>query len=138
MDNENKQFGAGGTSGGIGTFLLGFLMLCCGIYLLLNNIVVSNNWAGFGVSFFHMGTFNVTSGTILLPIIFGIGIVFYNGKSLLGWLLCGGGLAALVAGVIMNTHIYFKSTSLFDTLCIFILAVGGLGLILKSIRPESK
>ena len=67
--------GAGGTSGGIGQFLVGVLMMCGGFYLLLNAISVN---ASFGMhshlysaSFFG-SAFGVTSGMIMIPMIFGI------------------------------------------------------------------
>ena len=136
MPQNKLSFGAGGTPGGIGHFLIGFFMMSAGFYLLLSNIVVTNAWNGFSLGLYQLGTFNVTSGAILIPIIIGIGCVFFNGRSILGWLLCGGGLAALIAGVIMSTHFHFKSISLFDLLVILILAFGGLGLILRSLRPQ--
>ncbi len=36
--------GAGGTSGGIGHFLIGIVMMCAGFYLLLNSITVSSSF----------------------------------------------------------------------------------------------
>ena len=112
-------------------------MTSAGFYLLLSNIVVTNAWNGFSLGLYQFGTINVTSGGILIPVLIGIGLVFFNGRSLLGWLLCGGGLAALLAGVIMSTHFHFRSISLFDLLVIFILTFGGLGLVLRSLRPQS-
>ena len=37
-----------------------------------------------------------TSGMVLIPFIFGIGIIFYNARNFLGWLLAGGSLVALM------------------------------------------
>ncbi len=56
--------------------------------------------------------------------LFGVGLLFWNGRSL--------------AGVIANMHIYFRSTSLFNTLLMLILLVGGLGLIARSLRPHPR
>jgi hypothetical protein len=64
----------------------------------------------------------------------GIAVLFFNGKSVLGWLLTAGGALFILAGVIANMHIYFQPTSLFNTLVMLILLVGGLGLIAKSMR----
>jgi len=44
----------------------------------------------------------------------------------------------MLAGVIANMHIYFRSTSLFNTLLMLILLVGGLGLIARSLRPHPR
>jgi hypothetical protein len=38
--------------------------------------------------------------------------------------------------VIANLHIYFQPTSLFNTLAMLILLVGGLGLIARALLPH--
>ncbi|MEI9974216.1 MAG: hypothetical protein WDO73_20495 [Ignavibacteriota bacterium] len=47
----------------------------------------------------------------------------------------GGGLFIL-AGVIMNMHIYFQPTSLFNTIVMLVLLVGGIGLVVRSLSPH--
>ena len=132
--------GAGGTPGGIGSFFVGFLMMCAGFYLLLQNIIVTESFGlGMGLFQFAMfgGPFSVTSGMILIPMIFGIGMIFFNGRNYIGWALAVGSLVALIAGVIANLHFVFRSTSLFDLLVILILSVGGVGLFVRSLRDTS-
>jgi hypothetical protein len=41
-----------------------------------------------------------------------------------------------VAGVIANMHIYFQPTSLFNTIVMLILLVGGVGLVARSLSPH--
>ncbi len=126
--------GAGGTDGGIGSFLIGFAMLCGGGYLLLQNIQVSNSF-GFGYGLYQFGNFSLTSGMILIPILFGIGMIFWNSKNIFGWLLAGGSVIALIFGVLSSLHFRIRPMSLFDLLVILTLTVGGLALFLKSLRP---
>jgi hypothetical protein len=38
--------------------------------------------------------------------------------------------------VIANLHIWFQPTTLFNTIVMLVLLVGGLGLIAKAIRPH--
>jgi hypothetical protein len=40
--------------------------------------------------------------------------------------------------VIANMHIYFRPTSLFNTLVMLILFVGGLGLMARALSPHRK
>ena len=68
--------------------------------------------------------------------LFGFAIVFFNGRSTIGWMLVVGGALFILAGVIMNMHIYFKQESLFNTLLTLVLLVGGLGLIVRAIHPR--
>lgn len=119
---------AGGTSGGLGTFLLGAIMTVGGGYLLLNQVVVTSHfWRMFGYDLF---------GLSLAPLLLGIGLLFYNGRGVLGWLLVLGGAIIIVAGVLANMSIFFRPTSLFNTLLMFTLLVGGLGLVARSLRPS--
>ena len=46
------------------------------------------------------------------------------------------GALFILAGVIANMHIYFQPTSLFNTLVMQVLLVGGLGLVARSLRPR--
>lgn len=125
--------GAGGTKGGIGQFFIGLVMMIAGFYLLLNSISVSSNF-GFGYSLYNIGGFNINSGTVMFPFIFGIGIIFYNSKNPLGWLLTMGSLVALIFGVIASIRFNFRGMSAFDLISILVLAIGGLGLFLRSLK----
>ena len=140
---DKKIAGAGGTPGGIGMFFLGFALACAGGWLLTNQVVVTSQYfgSGFVVPFvnFHMNSF----GLSLIPFILGVGFLFYNGKSIVGWLLMTAGLVIILAGILMSLHIYFQPTSLFNTLLMLALLFGGLGLIVRSLKavpavPEEK
>jgi len=131
---DKKIAGAGGTPGGIGMFFLGFALACAGGWLLTNQVVVTSQYfgSGFVVPFvnFHMNSF----GLSLIPFILGVGFLFYNGKSIVGWLLMLAGLVIILAGILMSLHIYFQPTSLFNTLLMLALLFGGLGLIVRSLK----
>ncbi len=129
--------GAGGTSGGLGQFFIGLIMLCGGFFLLLNAITVSSSF-GLGsrlYGFSALGaSYGVTSGMVMIPFMLGIGIIFYNGKNILGWLLTIGSITALIFGVIASIRFSFRAMSAFDLITILILAIGGLGLFLRSLK----
>ncbi|WP_106745314.1 hypothetical protein [Yoonia maritima] len=125
--------GAGGTDGGTGSFLIGVIMIIGGGYLLLDGIVVRPNF-GFGSRVFGIGGVPITSGMVLIPFMFGIGMVFYNSKNWIGWLLAGGSMVALVFGVIANMTLQLERMSAFDLIVILVLLVGGIGLFLRSLR----
>jgi hypothetical protein len=70
---ENRSFSdVGGTSGGLGHFLLGFAMTCVGGYLLSNQVSVGGSYW----SFYGGNTF----GIAFLPMLIGVGILFWNGR----------------------------------------------------------
>jgi multisubunit Na+/H+ antiporter MnhF subunit len=120
--------GAGGTPGGLGSFLAGLAMVVAGGYLLLTKVTVTSGlWHFWGYNAF---------GLSLLPLLIGIGILFFDGRSLPGWLLTAAGALIILVGIIANLHVYFRPTSLFDTLLILILLAGGLGLVARSLRAQ--
>ena len=121
-----KIQGAGGTSGGIYTFLLGLGMSIGGGFLFVNNVRV-------GYSAWHFFGRN-THGLMLIPLLFGIGFLFFNGKSIVGWLLTGGGALIIFLGIIVNLRFYFRQISLYELLIMLVLLVGGIGLMLRSLR----
>ena len=130
MNDESRIRGAGGTPGGIGEFFLGLVMVVIGAYLITNRIVVvSSYWSWGGYSMF---------GLSLLPLIIGIGILFFNGKSIAGWILLFLGIVIIFAGVLMNLHIYFQATSLFGTIVMIVLLAGGIGLIFRALVPHTQ
>ena len=100
--------GAGGTEGGLGLFLVGFCCAVAGGWLLMNQVTVSGGaWALWGYNSF---------GLSLLPFIAGVGLLFFNGRSPLGWLLLVAALVIILAGILVNLRIWFAPTSLFNTL----------------------
>ena len=126
--------GAGGTDGGAITYFLGLGMMIAGGYLLLNNIIVAPPRLGLGRALYQFGGVSITSGMVFIPFIFGVGMIFYKGKSWLGWALAGGSVLALVVGVVASTQLIFSRLSAFDLIVIFVLVAGGLGLFLRSLR----
>ncbi len=126
---ENRTLtDVGGTPGGIGEFVIGFVMACVGGYLLSNQVsIVGSYW-----SFYGANTFGVT----LIPMLLGIAILFWNGRSVIGWMLTAGGFLFILAGVIANMHIYFQPTTLFNTIVMLVLLVGGLSLIARSLAAH--
>src|SRR3954466_1060863 len=81
---DDRRFSdVGGTPGGLGHFLLGFAMTCLGGYLITNQVtVIGSYW-----NFYGPGTFGVT----LIPLLFGVGLLFWNGRSVTGWVLTAAG-----------------------------------------------
>ena len=124
--------GAGGTSGGEGSFIVGLIMMIGGGYLLLQSIVLRPTF-GFRMAMFNAGGVPVTTGMILIVFMFGVGLIFYQGQSRIGWALAAGSILAMVFGVIASTTLMFANMSVFNLLVILILLVGGAGLFLRSL-----
>ena len=125
-EDERRVRGAGGTPGGLWHFFIGLAMVVAGGYILTNRVTVTSG-------FWSFGGYN-TFGLSLLPLIVGLALLFFNGKSIAGWLLLFVGVIIIFTGILMNLQIYFQPTSLFNTIIMLILLAGGIGLIARSLR----
>jgi len=115
----------GGTSGGVIEFFVGLAMSISGAYMLINRVIVTSgfwNWGGYN-----------SFGLSLIPLIIGIALVFFNGRSPIGWILIFVSVILIGSGILMNLQIYFQPTSLFNTVIMLILFAGGLGLIGRAV-----
>jgi hypothetical protein len=68
--------------------------------------------------------------------LFGIGLIFWRGRSIVGWILTIAGALFIFAGILANLHIFFRPMSLFNTIVMLMLLVGGLGLIARGVQPH--
>ena len=124
----NDLRGAGGTEGGLATFFIGFVMAVAGGWLLTNQVTVTSGyWQFWGHNAF---------GLSLLPFVAGVAFLFFNGKSIVGWVLTIAGAVIIFIGILAHLEIYFRPTTLFNTLLMLVLLLGGIGLIARSLKPR--
>ena len=127
-ENRPKWEGAGGTRGGVGEFLLGVGMAVAGAYIFASSVIVTSSW-------WTIWGYNAF-GLSLVPLILGVGLLFFNGRSKVGWLLLFVGVVIIFSGIIMNLHVYFQPTSLFGTIVMLVLIAGGIGLVARALRAH--
>ncbi|HEX3695427.1 MAG TPA: hypothetical protein VH374_08550 [Polyangia bacterium] len=123
--------GPGGTPGGLGECLLGLVMMAVGIYLVFDHVTVHTSYWRF------FGSGGTSFGITLMPLLIGFGALFFDGRSIIGWVLIVVGIALILVGVLMNLDIYFRPTSLWTTIFMFGIIAGGLGLFAKGLRPHT-
>jgi hypothetical protein len=123
-----RMVGAGGTPGGLPQFLIGLALAAAGAYLLTKQVTVqTGHWT--------IGGYNAF-GLSLVPFIFGIGLLFFDGSSKAGFILLFIGIVIIAAGILMNLSIYFQPTSLFNTLMMIGMTAGGIGLLLRGLKSS--
>jgi hypothetical protein len=132
VSGKRKFEGPGGTPGGLGEALAGLVMIAVGVYIVFDHVTVHTSFWRF------FGTPGQSFGLTLLPLLVGIGALFFNGRSILGWVLLVGGVALILVGILMNLDIYFRPTSLWNTILMFGLIGGGVGLFAKGLRPHRR
>jgi hypothetical protein len=124
---------AGGRDAGTSGFI-GLLMAAGGGYLLLQNVVVGTGGL-FAYPLYNAWGVELTSGYALIPLIFGIFLLFY-GRRALGGALTACSAAAIFFGILAETHLSFRPMSLFALLVILTLIAGGLGLLLRAYAAD--
>ena len=130
MYEKDKIRGAGGTPGGVGQFVFGLGMVIAGGYLFLSRVTVSSgSWTLWGYNAF---------GVSLIPLLLGIGLLFFDGRSVFGWILTFGGVIVILVGIIANLQVYFSPTSMTNTLIMLGLLAAGVGLVARSLRSYSR
>jgi hypothetical protein len=123
----------GGTRGGMGEFFIGLAMLVAGGWLFMDNVVItSGHWGTL-----RWGSFTSSFGVALIPLIAGVIALFYNGRSVLGWLLTLGSGIAITVGIIASLSARWRPSSLAFTIVIFVLIAGGIGLIARGLREHA-
>jgi hypothetical protein len=132
VSGKRKFEGPGGTPGGLGEALAGLVMIAVGVYIVFDHVTVHTSFWRF------FGTPGQSFGLTLLPLLVGIGALFFNGRSILGWVLLVGGVALILLGILLNLDIYFRPTSLWNTILMFGLIGGGVGLFAKGLRPHRR
>jgi hypothetical protein len=121
----------GGTPGGARTFFLGLGMAVIGAYLLLRQVSVTGGYWHFGFLGGSGGSFGVS----LIPLLIGVGMLFYDGRSFPGRVLTGAGALIIVTGILSNLDVSIHETSLFNLLLMLVLLVGGIGLVVRAVLP---
>ena len=96
--------------------------------MLSKRVMVYSSWYSW-----RIGSFNISSGLVTVPLIIGIIWQFYNSKSIIPKIIITLGVVFIIATIIMSIRISFVTTSMFDYIIIMGLAAAGSGLLLKTL-----
>lgn len=109
-------------------FFLGVIMLGAGLFMLSKRVMVHSSW-----HIWRIGSFDISSGLVTVPLIIGIIWQFYNPKSVIPKIIITLGVVFIIATIIMSISISFVPTSMFEYIIIMGLAAAGSGLLLKTL-----
>ena len=109
-------------------FFIGILLLGAGLFMLSKRVMVHSSWFGWSI-----GGFDLSSGTVTIPLIIGIIWYFVKPKSVVPKIIIVLGVIFIIATIIMSIRIHFVTTSLFDYILIFGMAGAGTGLLLRTV-----
>lgn len=109
-------------------FFIGVILLGAGLFMLSKRVMVHSSWY-----VWRIGGFDLSSGTITIPLIIGIIWYFFNSKSIAPKIIITLSVIFIVLSIIMSVRINFVTTSMFDYVLIFGMAAAGSGLLLKTL-----
>ena len=96
--------------------------------MLSKRVMVHSSWY-----VWRIGGFDLSSGTITIPLIIGIIWYFFNSKSIAHKIIITLSVIFIVLSIILSVRINFVTTSMFDYVLIFGMSAAGSGLLLKTL-----
>ena len=109
--------------------LIGILLLVIGLFIFSKKVYIQNSFITF-----RIGSMDLSSGLVTLPLILGVVWQFYNPRSDKPKLLMLIGGIIIVVSILMSIKISFARTTLFDYLLMFGLIGAGAGIILRALQ----
>ena len=108
----------------------GFGLLLLGIFMVLHHVQVTSSFmAAFG---FHAGGF----GLSIVPLMIGIGFLFFDYKNRVGWILTAASLALIFFAVLSQLVMSFPAISMLGLVIMFLPFAAGGALIAKGMRKR--
>lgn len=112
-------------------FFVGVVLLGVGLFMLSKRVMVHSSW-----HIWRIGGFDLSSGTVTIPLIIGIIWYFVKPKSIIPKIIITLGVIFIVITIIMSVRLNFVATSLFDYILIFGMAGAGAGLLLRTLLKK--
>ncbi len=113
------------------SFFVGLLMLAGGLFMIFNNLYVSSSWGGGYI--FHIGSFNIPNGMVMLPLIIGIAMLFLMERKVFGWTVVAIGIVIVLLSILLSTRIHWRTTSAYIFIIMFGLTAAGAGLVIREL-----
>lgn len=108
-------------------FFLGIGLLITGLLMFFNHVHVGSNM----LAMFGMGGGGF--GLLLIPLMVGIGWIFYDTKSKFAWLLTAGSIGVMIFAVLSSLVLNFPQISLLGIVMLLLPLAAGSALLLKSL-----
>ncbi len=112
-------------------FFIGVILLGAGLFMLSKRVMVHSSWY-----VWRIGGFDLSSGTVTIPLIIGIIWYFCNPKSIASKIIIILSVVFIILSIIMSVRINFVTTSMFDYILILGMAAAGSGLLLKTLLKK--
>lgn len=129
MNNRDTKEDAGAR---LAKFFIGLVMLAVGLFMIFQNTEVRSSW-GMGGYFYHIGDFRLANGMIMMPMIVGIGMLFFMRKRIYGRIVLVIGIIFVLFTIVSTTQIHWRTTSAYMFVIMFGMTAAGAGLVMREI-----
>ena len=117
-------------------FFMGFLLFGGGLYWVFNSFTVSSSW---GHGYWGIGSLRMPMGTMLIPLLVGIGLLFFFEKKSIGGFVCALGVLVILISLITSISFHAVSGTLFTYILMFGMVAAGAALLIKVLfKPNNK
>lgn len=127
---QGGQNAKGSSNNELLQFFIGFLLLGGGIYWVLNSFEVSS---GFGYGYYSFFGLRITGGVMLIPLLVGIGLLFFLDKKVIGGFVTALGLLVILISLLSSLTFRARYNSLYVYVLMFGMIAAGAGLLIKSL-----
>lgn len=127
---QQNQNAKGSSSNELLEFFIGFLLLGGGVYWVLNSFEVSS---GFGYGYYSFFGLRITGGVMLIPLLVGIGLLFFLDKKVIGGFVAALGLLVILISLLSSLTFHARYNSLYVYVLMFGMIAAGAGLLIKSL-----
>lgn len=128
-DLNHSKKSSPSNSGSLLQFVIGLVLLGAGLFWIFQSVHVSSSFG----SFYHIGSWSAPNGTIIIPLLIGILMLFIMERKIFGWIVTGIGVAIILIAVITSVRLHFTGGNLFNYILMFGFTVVGSGLVLKNL-----
>lgn len=146
--------GSGGTSGGVGLFITGFILALVGLYMFFDSVYVSTDQGGGligrgmrramggggggggGAGGGHMWR-TTSMGIVFIPMFVGLIMLFNNARNIVGWIVTWTGVAILAIEILSMISFEMKSKTS-HLIIMMVMIAAGLGFMLRSYKDFNK
>ncbi len=115
----------------VAELLIGLVLIGAGVFWILNSFVVTFSWGslwtGFGI---NMG---IATGLMLVPLLIGIGLLFFLDRKWIGWVVVSIGLLAILVTLLTSVRFRPISATLWQYVVMFGMVAAGVGLVLRAL-----
>lgn len=107
-------------------FFLGIGLLFTGLLMFFNHVQVHSGFLGM------LGIGGGGFGLLLIPLMVGIGWIFYDSKNKWAWLITAGSVGVIIFAILNSLTIMFPNTSVLGLIMLLLPLAAGGALLLKS------